>query len=112
MFRVGQRFCVQSGGHSGPYGSFIVDATNNKGVRTKNPIRLVPNLARLLIPSSSSRGRTDRRPTASARRTPDAVILFSGLLILGAALGARAGLLPWLHPTAAPWPISVGFAPT
>jgi len=91
----------------------IVDAMNVKGVklRTKNPIRLVPNLARLRIPviftivrrASSMvallemRGFsfTERpnRPKTHSFRASDAVLLSCGLLILAPALGARID--PW-----------------
>lgn len=90
----------------------IVDAMNVKGVKlaTKNPLRLVPNLARLMIPVIFTivrrastmaavlemRGHSfterPKRPQVHRFGGPDAALLASGLLILILAAGARFGL--------------------
>lgn len=90
----------------------IVDAMNVKGVRlrTRNPFRLVPNLARLMIPviftivrrastmaavlemRGFSFTEKPNRPTVHRFRAQDAALLCCGLLILGLAVCARLGV--------------------
>ena len=90
----------------------IVDAMNVKGVRlaTKNPLRLVPNLARLMIPVIFTVVRrastmaavlemrgfsfTERpnRPKTHRFGAPDAALLACGALIVGLAVGVRFSL--------------------
>lgn len=92
----------------------IVDAMNVKGVKlaTKNPFRLVPNLARLMIPviftivrrastmaavlemRGFSFTEKPKRPQVHRFGATDAAVLGVGLLIIVAAAGARLGLLP------------------
>ena len=94
----------------------IVDAMNVKGVKlaTRNPFRLVPNLARLMIPviftivrrastmaavlemRGFSFTEKPRRPKAHRFGAPDAAVLACGVLILALAAGARLDLLPTL----------------
>jgi energy-coupling factor transport system permease protein len=93
----------------------ITDAMKIKGVdlETKNPFRLLASLPRLMIPALFTtvwRGTTmiavlemrgfsfSKRRKKSERAkfdVGDATLLFCGLLIFGAALGARLDLLPW-----------------
>lgn len=91
----------------------IVDAMNVKGVKlkTKNPFRLVPNLARLMVPviftivrrastmmavlemRGFSFTEKPKRPMPYHFGVLDAAILAVGVLIIGLAIAARLDLL-------------------